>query len=59
MNKMMSMILMVAGIVCMAVISIMYSFSTVEIPTGVYMALWCICIGIVRVSMGMDCGLEG
>lgn len=59
MNKMMSVILMVTGIVFMGIISILYSFSTMNISTGVYMALWCICIIMVRISVGYNCGFEG
>ena len=47
MNKMMSVILMVTGL---------YSFSTMNIPTGIYMALWCACIVMVRVSTDVNRG---
>jgi hypothetical protein len=42
----------------MGIISILYSFSTMNISTGAYMALWCIGIVMIRVSAGFDCGLE-
>ena len=58
MNRMMSIVLMVTGIIFMGIISILYSFSTMNISTGAYMALWCIGIVMIRVSAGFDCGLE-
>ena len=58
MNKMMSIVLMVTGIVFMVIISVLYSFSTMNISTGVYMTLWCICIVMVRVAANLNCGWE-
>lgn len=56
MNKMMSVVLMVISIVFMVMISVLYSFSTMNIPTGIYMTLWCACIVMVRISAGLGCG---
>lgn len=58
MNKMMSIVLMVTGIVFMVIISVLYSFSTMNISTGVYMTLWCICIVMVRAAANLNCGWE-
>lgn len=55
MNKVMSVVLMITGIVFMGILSLLYSFSTVEISTGIYMGLWCLCIAMVRVSAAMNC----
>ena len=57
MNKMMSVILMVIGVVFMGIISILYSFSSMNISTGVYMTLWCVCIVMVRIAAAHDCNL--
>lgn len=59
MNKMINITLMVTGIVFLGIISIIYSFSTIEIPTVVYMVLWLFCIGIIRIAAGPDYGVEG
>ena len=58
MNKMTSIMLMITGIVFMGIISIIYSFSTIEISTGMYMILWCICVGMIRFAAGSGCGFE-
>lgn len=55
MNKMMSVVLMVTGIILMVIISGLYSFSTINIPTGVYMTVWCVCIAMVRMSTSFKC----
>ena len=58
MNKWMSIFWMITGIVFMMIITVLYSFSTMNIPTGIYMILWCACIMMVRRAAGNDWELE-
>ena len=58
MNKMMSMMMMVFGVAFMAILLVVYSFSSMEISKIMYIVLWCGCIGIVRFAAAFGFGME-
>lgn len=58
MNKMMSIVLMITGLILMCGISIIYSFSTIEISKVMYITLWCGCIVLIRLAASFGFGLE-
>ena len=58
MNKMKNLVMATLGVVFMGALAVFYSFSTIEIPAVFYMVLWCACIGIVRLAIESDAGLE-
>lgn len=58
MNKKMSMMLMMIGIVLLIVVSFSYSFGTWDLPKIAYMTLWLACIGILRFGASFGLQLE-
>ncbi len=58
MNKILSNMVTICGVIILGIISVIYSFSTVEISKVMYITVWCVCIGLIRMAAGFAIGME-